>query len=110
MIIICLKDEFIKGDSSWTQVALTPIVLNETTKVITSEIIHTNAIKFALNGGNFLYAKKSLVLTENKNCAHCLLNSVITCVIFHAYDFASHLIDFSVFNLQCFRVKLNVMN
>ena len=110
MIVVCLKDKLIKGDSSWTQVALTPIVLNQTSKVITREVKHTNAIKFALYGGNFLKAKESLVLPENKNCVHCLLNSVIACVIFQAYDFASHLVDFSVFNFQCFWVKLNVMD
>ena len=110
MIVICLKDKLIKSDSPRTQVALTPIVLNKTTKVITREVKHTNAIKFALYGGNFLEAKESLVLPKNKNCIHCLLNGVITCVIFHAYDFATHLVDFSVLNFQCFRVKLNVMD
>ena len=54
MLGVRLKHELIKGNSPWTQMALTPVIFDETFKVVTGEVKDTDALEFCLNIGNFL--------------------------------------------------------
>ena len=46
MLIVCLEYKLIKGYSSWAQMALTPVIFDETLEVVTSKIKDTDALEF----------------------------------------------------------------
>ena len=108
MFIICLKNKLIISDCSWAQMALTPIIVDKTAKIIARKIKYTNALESTLNSLIFLKTLKSLILPEDKDCIRCLLYRIVACITLHGNDFASHLIDFPVFNFKCLGMKFYV--